>query len=61
MSDKEVKQKMAAIGLSNAENLMNKADEIGENIKPQIKKMQEYYTLAMQLIKAAGSLLDETH
>ena len=61
MSDKEVKQKMAAIGLSNAENLRNKADEIGENIKPQIKKMQEYYTLAMQLIKAAGSLLDETH
>lgn len=39
MSDKEFKQKMAAIGLSNAENLMNKADEIGENIKPQIKKM----------------------
>lgn len=38
MSDKEFKQKMAAIGLSNAENLMNKADEIGENIKPQIKK-----------------------
>ena len=61
MSDKEFKQNMAAIGLSNAENLMNKADEIGENIKPQIKKMQEYYTLAMQLIKAAGSLLDETH
>lgn len=61
MSDKEFKQKMAAIGLANAESLMNKADEIGENIKPQIKKMQEYYTLAMQLIKAAGKLLDETH
>lgn len=40
---------------------MDKADEIGENIKPQIKKMQEYYTLAMQLIKSAGKLLDETH
>lgn len=61
MSDKEFKQKMAAIGLANAESLMDKADEIGENIKPQIKKMQEYYTLAMQPIKSAGKLLDETH
>lgn len=61
MSDKEFKQKMAAIYLEKAESLMDDADDLAKDVKHIVEVMLDYYKRAHLLIKVAGNLQDETH
>lgn len=61
MSDKEFKQKMAAIYLQYAERVLDTADGIREKIKPMVEEMSDCYSTARRLIEAADRLLNETH